>query len=93
MQCPSSYPSAFLHFEAVQSCSVKQVLLSPAPMAKYSCVQCSEELKAWQDQVKMECDMLWASICDPCAKANFRNQENWRRKIAEADGLLDKQVF
>ena len=29
-------------------------------------------------------------------KANFRNQENWRwknRKIAEAGGVLDKQVL
>ena len=38
-------------------------------------------------------DVHWATIRDSYAKANFRNQENWRRKIAEADGILDKQVL
>ena len=32
-------------------------------------------------------------ICDSYAKANFRNQENWQRKIAEADGVLNNQVL
>ena len=37
--------------------------------------------------------MRWATILDSYAKATFRNKENWRRKIAEADCVLDKQVL
>ena len=30
---------------------------------------------------------------DSYVNATFRNQENWRRKTAEAGGVLDKQVL
>ena len=63
------------------------------PAATYFTPQCSDELKAWLDHAKLAHDVRWANICDSYAKANFRNQENWRRKIAEADGVLDKQVL
>ena len=41
----------------------------------------------------LTCDVRCATICDSYAKAIFQNQENWRRNIAEEDGVLDKQVL
>ena len=63
------------------------------PAATYFTSKHSDELKVWLDEAKLASDVRWATILDSFAKATFRNQENWRCKIAEADSVLDKQVL
>ena len=47
----------------------------------------SDELKVSLHQAQLASDVRWATILNSYVK------ENWRRKIAEADGVLDKEVL
>ena len=94
MQCPQRLTRWHFSISKLPNQLRKSKVYCPPPLtrpaAMYFTQQCSDELKAWLDHAKLACDVRWATICDSYAKANFRNQENWRRKIAEADGVLDK---
>ena len=84
---------ASLHFKTAQLSSKSKPCFPPAlnrPAATYFTSKYSDELKVWLDQAKLALDVRWATIIDSYAKATFRNQENWGRKIAEADDVLDK---
>ena len=97
MQCPQRLTCWHLSILKLPNQLRKSKLCCPPPLtrsaAMYFTLQCSDDLKAWLDHAKLACDVCWATICDSYAKANFGNQENWRQKIAEADGVLDKQVL